>query len=101
MQPRIAAAVREFGEDVIEVWLGNMTFALPTIMIVIIWREFGFGTMLFLARLMTVSEEIFDAAKIDGTNWFQRMWYIVIPQLGTVIEFYTFISLITMGPTFG
>ena len=65
-------------------------------MFVVLWREFGFGTMLFLARLMTVSEEILDAAKIDGTNWLQRLWYIIIPQLGTVIEFYVFISLITM-----
>ncbi len=83
-------------EKLIVDWLGSTVFALPTIMLVILWREFGFGTMLFLARLMTVSEEIFDAAKIDGTNWLQRLWYIVIPQLGTVIEFYVFIALITM-----
>lgn len=77
-------------------WLGSTTFALPTIMFVVVWREFGFGTMLFLARLISVSEEIFHAAKIEGVNWLQRIWYIVIPQLGTVIEFYVFIALITM-----
>ena len=77
-------------------WLGSTKFALPAIMFVILWREFGFGTMLFLARLTTVSEELFDAAKIDGTNWFQRLIHVVIPQLGTVIEFYVFIMIVTM-----
>ncbi|MCL5985659.1 MAG: sugar ABC transporter permease [Actinobacteria bacterium] len=77
-------------------WLGKTHLALPTIMLVIIWRELGFGVVLFLARLMTVSEELYDAAKIDGAGWVQRLWYITIPQLSTVIEFYIFISLITM-----
>ncbi len=77
-------------------WLGSTQFALPAIMFVIVWREFGFGTMLFLARLTTVPEELFDAAKIDGTNWFQRLFHIVIPQLATVIEFYVFLMIVTM-----
>ena len=77
-------------------WLGSTKFALPAIMIVILWREFGFGTMLFLARLTTVPEELFDAAKIDGAGWFRRLWHIVIPQLATVIEFYVFIMIVTM-----
>ena len=77
-------------------WLGSTRFAMPAIMFVIVWREFGFGTMLFLARLTTVSEELFDAAKIDGTNWLQRLFYIVIPELATVIEFYVFITIVTM-----
>jgi ABC-type sugar transport system permease subunit len=77
-------------------WLGSTRFALPAIMLVIVWREFGFGTMLFLARLTTVSEELFDAARIDGANRLQRLFYIVIPQLATVIEFYVFIMIVTM-----
>ena len=77
-------------------WLGSTKLALPVIMLVILWREFGFGTILFLARLTTVSEELFDAAKIDGTTWLQRLIYIVIPQLSTVIEFYVFTMIVTM-----
>jgi ABC-type sugar transport system permease subunit len=77
-------------------WLGSTRWALPSIMFVIVWREFGFGAMLFLARLSTVPEELFDAAKIDGTNWLQRLLHIVIPELATVIEFYVFIMIVTM-----
>ena len=77
-------------------WLGSRKFALFTVMLIIIWKEFGYGVVLFLARLMTVPGDIYDAADIDGVNWFQRLWYITIPQLGTVIEFYVFLLLITM-----
>jgi ABC-type sugar transport system permease subunit len=45
---------------------------------------------------MSVEEELFDAAKIDGANWWQLQMNITIPQLSTVIEFFTVISVVTM-----
>lgn len=77
-------------------WLGSSRWALRTLMFVIIWKEVGFGVVLFLARLMSVEEELFDAAKIDGANWWQLQRYITVPQLATVIEFFTVVSVITM-----
>jgi len=77
-------------------WLGSTKLALPTLMFVIVWKEVGFGIVLFLARLMSVEEELFDAAKIDGANWWQLQRHITIPQLSTVIEFFSVISIITM-----
>ena len=77
-------------------WLGSTKLALPTMMFVIIWKELGFGVVLFLARLMSVEEELFDAAKIDGANWWQLQLNITVPQLSTVIEFFTVISIVTM-----
>jgi ABC-type sugar transport system permease subunit len=77
-------------------WLGSTKLALPTLMFVIIWKEVGFGIVLFLARLMSVEEELFDAAKIDGANWWQLQWNVTVPQLSTVIEFFSVISVITM-----
>jgi ABC-type sugar transport system permease subunit len=77
-------------------WLGSTSLALPTVMFVVVWKEVGLGVVLFLARLMSVEEELFDAAKIDGANWWQMQWYITVPQVSTVIEFFTIISVITM-----
>ncbi len=77
-------------------WLGSTRLALPTLMFVIIWKEVGFGIVLFLARLMSVEEELFDAAKIDGANWWQLQWHITVPQLSAVIEFFSIVSVITM-----
>ncbi len=77
-------------------WLGKSRTAIWAIMFVVIWKELGFGIVLFLARMSSISEELFDAAKLDGANWFQQLWYVTIPQLATVIEFYAIIELITM-----
>ncbi len=77
-------------------WIGSAGLALWTVMGVIIWREVGFGIVLFLARLLSLNEELQDAAKIDGAGWWQRLWYVTIPQLRAVIEFYTVVSVITM-----
>ena len=50
-------------------WLGNGDMALWTLMFVIVWREVGFGIVLFLARLLTLPEEQIEAARIDGAGW--------------------------------
>lgn len=77
-------------------WLGNSRLALIAVMIVITWRELGFGTILFLARLSSVSEEIFDAAKLDGASWWATLRHIILPELAIIIQFYTVIMLISM-----
>jgi ABC-type sugar transport system permease subunit len=77
-------------------WLGSSRFALWTVMGVIIWKEFGFGVVLFLARLMSVDEELYEAASLEGASWLQVLFRITIPQLATVIEFFVVIMVITM-----
>jgi raffinose/stachyose/melibiose transport system permease protein len=77
-------------------WIGNPNLALFTIMGMIVWREMGFGVVLFLARLLSLNEELEDAAKVDGAVWWQRRLYVTIPQMRSVIEFYGTISMITM-----
>jgi ABC-type sugar transport system permease subunit len=77
-------------------WLGSSRLALWTVMFIIVWREVGFGIVLFLARLLSQNEEPLEAARIDGCNWWQRLWYIIIPELRGTIEFYVVISVITM-----
>jgi ABC-type sugar transport system permease subunit len=77
-------------------WLGSPKIALKSLLAIIVWKEMGFGIVLFFARLMSVSEEIYDAAKIDGANWWQTLWYITIPQLQIVIEFFAIVSIINL-----
>jgi ABC-type sugar transport system permease subunit len=77
-------------------WIGSSTLALWTVMGVIVWRESGFGIVLFLARLLGLNEELYDAARIDGAGWWQRLWYVTVPQMRGVIEFYAVVSVITM-----
>jgi ABC-type sugar transport system permease subunit len=77
-------------------WIGSAKWVIPSIAGVIIYRELGFGVVLFLARLMSMDKEILEAAEIDGANWFQKHVYITLPQMAGVIEFFVVVELITM-----
>jgi ABC-type sugar transport system permease subunit len=77
-------------------WLGSTTWALPTIMFVIVWKELGFGVVVCLARLMSVNEEYFEAARIDGAGWWRRLRDITLPHLVPAIAFYVVVELINM-----
>jgi ABC-type sugar transport system permease subunit len=77
-------------------WIGSPDVALWTVMILIIWRESALGIILFLARLMSLDDSVIESAKIEGANWWQRLWHVILPQMRGVIEFYVVISVITM-----
>jgi ABC-type sugar transport system permease subunit len=77
-------------------WLGSERLALWTVMAVIVWREVGFGIILFLARLLSMSGEPLEAARIDGAGWWARLRYVILPELRGTIEFYVVVASITM-----
>jgi raffinose/stachyose/melibiose transport system permease protein len=77
-------------------WLGSEHLSLLTVAIVIVWRELGFGIVLFLARLLSMSEEHLEAARIDGAGWWNQLRYVILPELRSTIEFYVVVASITM-----
>jgi raffinose/stachyose/melibiose transport system permease protein len=77
-------------------WLGSEKLSLLTVALVIVWRELGFGIVLFLARLLSMSEDQLEAARIDGANWWARLRYVILPELRGTIEFYVVVASITM-----
>jgi ABC-type sugar transport system permease subunit len=77
-------------------WIGSSDRALWTVMIVIIWREVGFGIILFLARMLSFDEGPLEAARIDGAGWWQRVRYVILPELKGTIELYAVIASITV-----
>jgi ABC-type sugar transport system permease subunit len=93
----INSLLRAVGLDRIAIdWLGSERYALMTVIFVIVWREVGFGIVLFLARLMSLDEAPLEAARIDGASWWQRLWHVIIPELRGTIEFYGVVAAITM-----
>lgn len=77
-------------------WIGSSDVALWTVILVIIWRESALGIILFLARLLSLDETLIEAATLDGATWRQKVWYVILPQMKGVIEFYVVVSVITM-----
>jgi ABC-type sugar transport system permease subunit len=77
-------------------WLGQPGWALWTMTAVIVWKELGFGVVLFLARLFSVPADMFEASRVDGARFFRMHRFITLPQLRSVILFYVVIEAITM-----
>ncbi|RIX59535.1 sugar ABC transporter permease [Paenibacillus nanensis] len=51
------------------------------IIIFFLWKNFGYSMVIYLATITGISDEYYEAAKIDGANIFQRAWYITVPML--------------------
>lgn len=75
-------------------WLGNQGVAKIAVMGVVVWRWTGLLAVYFLAGLQSISEELYEAAAIDGANGFQRFRSITLPSLRPVILFVSVIVLI-------
>jgi ABC-type sugar transport system permease subunit len=63
---------------------------------VIVWKELGFGIMLFFARMLSLPAELWEAARVDGAGWWRLHWHITLPQMRGIIEFYAVVEGITM-----
>ncbi|MBS3765863.1 sugar ABC transporter permease [Candidatus Bipolaricaulota bacterium] len=75
-------------------WLLSTNFALPAIMVMMIWASFGYYTVLFLAGLQNIPEEIYESAAIDGANTVQTFFRITLPLLRPMLIFALVINTI-------
>jgi multiple sugar transport system permease protein len=67
-------------------WLGNKNTALLAVIIIAIWKGFPFSAVMYLAGLQGVDNDLVEASMIDGANYFQRLIWIVIPQISSIIK---------------
>jgi ABC-type sugar transport system permease subunit len=75
-------------------WLSTEEFALAAVVIVFVWSQFGFNTVLYIAGLQSVSKELYEAAELDGATSFQRFWNVTIPALRPTTFFITATTVI-------
>ncbi|MBJ7355971.1 MAG: sugar ABC transporter permease [Nocardioides sp.] len=66
-------------------WFGDTTPAVIAIMVSEIWKTTPFMSLLLLAGLAQVSEDMIEAAKVDGATWWQRLWKVVLPNMRAAI----------------
>lgn len=74
--------------------LGDVHAALPTLMVVTLWKEAGFFMLLYLAGLQHLPGEIFEAARLEGASPLRRFWSITLPLLGPTTLFVFIIALV-------
>jgi len=81
-------------------WLMSPTWTLPAIMIMSIWAGFGYNMILFLAGLQSIPNTYYEAAEIDGANYWDKFWKITLPLLRPMMVFVVIMSTITSFQVF-
>ncbi|GCE22186.1 carbohydrate ABC transporter permease [Dictyobacter kobayashii] len=62
-------------------WIGSAPTAFLVLILAFYWQTLGQGVLIFLAGLSSISADLIEAARIDGANWWQRLFRIIIPSL--------------------
>ena len=75
-------------------WLGDPFWAMVSVIIVNTWRGLPFFAVSFLAGLMTIPKELYEAAETDGARAFRQFWHITLPLLQPVIAVVVLFSTI-------
>ncbi|CAG0986204.1 partial Lactose transport system permease protein LacF, partial [Anaerolineae bacterium] len=74
-------------------WLGDPDWAMPALIIMAVWKNFGYNMIIFIAGLQNIPASLYEAASIDGAGPVQQFFKITLPMLAPTT---LFISIITM-----
>lgn len=75
-------------------WLSDSTTAMAVIILCLIWTNFGYGVLIFLAGMSLLDPYVYESATIDGAGWFTKVFRITFPMLANVVEFFTVTTVI-------
>jgi multiple sugar transport system permease protein len=75
-------------------WLGDPRWALPAIILLAVWKNFGFNMVIFLAGLQSIPGSLYEAARIDGASRSRQLRYVTLPMLRPTMLFVALITAI-------
>jgi multiple sugar transport system permease protein len=81
-------------------WLSSTAWAMPALIIMAVWKSLGFNMVIFLAGLQGISQQLYEAASIDGATRWHRFRYITVPMLAPTTFFVLVISGISSFQVF-
>ena len=74
-------------------WLGSPHWAMPAIILLATWKNFGYNMLILIAGLQSIPEELYEAARLDGAGPVRRFRHVTLPMLGPTL---LFVGVITM-----
>lgn len=80
----INQALRSSGNGTINI-MSNPTFFKPLMVLQLMWKDTGWGTIIFLAALTKIDVSLYEAAVVDGASPLRRLWHITLPGIRSVI----------------
>jgi multiple sugar transport system permease protein len=81
-------------------WLVSPVWAMPALIIMSVWRSFGYNMVLFLAGLQGIPTTLYEAAMIDGANAWHRFWKITLPLLSPAMFLAVVLTVISSFQVF-
>jgi multiple sugar transport system permease protein len=81
-------------------WLGDRFWARFSVILVNVWYGAPFFLIMYLAALKSVPEQLYEAAEIDGANWWQKLWFVTLPMMRNIIAITVLFSLIVTFANF-
>jgi len=74
-------------------WLGDPHWAMPAIIVVSVWKNFGYNMLIFVAGMQSIPDELYEAAAVDGASAWRRFLHVTLPGLAPT---FLFVSVTTM-----
>ncbi|MGH7717555.1 MAG: carbohydrate ABC transporter permease [Gemmatimonadaceae bacterium] len=74
-------------------WLGDPRWAMPAIILLAVWKNFGYNMLIFIAGLQSIPRELYEAADLDGAGAWHRFRHVTLPMLAPT---FLFVAVITM-----
>jgi multiple sugar transport system permease protein len=75
-------------------WLGDPAWAMPAIILLAVWKNFGFNMVIFIAGLQSIPDRLYEAASLDGAGTRRQFRHVTLPMLAPTFAFVTIITLI-------
>jgi multiple sugar transport system permease protein len=73
-------------------WLGDPAWAMPAIILLAVWKNFGFNMVIFAAGLRSIPDRLYEAASLDGAGTRRQFWHVTLPMLAPTFAFVTIIT---------
>ena len=78
-------------------WLGDPHWSMPTIILLAVWKNFGYNMVILLAALQAIPRELYESARLDGAGIRQEFVHVTLPSLGPTLSL---VSILTMAGYF-
>jgi multiple sugar transport system permease protein len=75
-------------------WLGDPVWSMPAIILMAVWKNFGFNMIVLVAGLQSIPERLYEAAMLDGAGPWRRFTAITLPMLAPTLAFVTLLTAI-------
>ena len=75
-------------------WLADFKWSLPSIMIIYVWQQVGYYSIIFLAGLKGLPEDVYEAAKVDGASSIRQFFSLTVPLISPTTFFLTIMGII-------